>query len=109
MITTITLVNIYEGLGDYKKAIEYAYTALEENIRYHGKDRIDNVFLKEIIGDLYAQQGIFEKAEDEYTKALIDRERLFPADVKALNRLEEKLSSVQNKQVADFPFLIMWT
>ena len=105
----ITLVNIYEGLGDYKKAIEYAYTALEENIRYHGKDRIDNVFLKEIIGDLYAQQGIFEKAEDEYTKALIDRERLFPADVKALNRLEEKLSSVQNKQVADFPFLIMWT
>ena len=104
-----TLVNVYEGLGDYEKAAAYAQEALEENIRYHGLDRIDNVFLYEVVGDLCAQQGLWEKAEAEYTRALVERERLFPADTKSLERLEEKLSGVQNQKPADFPFLVMWT
>lgn len=105
----ITLVNVYQGLGEYAKAVDHAQDALKETIRYHGKDRIDVVFLHEVIGDLFVQQGCFAKATEEYTKALINRERLFPADTAALDRLEEKLNIAQDEKPANFSFLVMWT
>lgn len=104
-----TLVNVYQGLGEYAQAAAYAQTALEETIRYHGKDRIDVVFLHEVIGDLFVQQGYFAKAAEEYTTALVTREKLFPADIAALDRLEEKLNCAQEEKPSDIPFLIMWT
>ncbi len=104
-----TLANVYQGLGEYAQATSYAQSALEETIRYHGKDRIDVVFLHEVIGDLFIQQGDYTKAVEEYTTALVNRERLFPADQQALYRLEEKLNGAQNEKPADIPFLIMWT
>ena len=96
-------------MEDYEKAAEYARVALKENIRYHGKDRIDNVFLYETMGDMLAKQNRFAEAAENYTSALVNRERLFPADTAAIERLEEKIDSVQQHKVPAFSNTVFWT
>lgn len=104
-----TLLCVYQNMEDYEKAAEYARVALEENIRYHGKDRIDNVFLYETMGDMLAKQNRFNEAAENYTSALVNRERLFPADTAAIERLEEKIDSVQQHKVPAFSNTVFWT
>lgn len=104
----ITLVCVYQSLGEYEKAVAHAKTALEETIRYHGENRIDVVFLQETIGDLLVRQERFAEAEEQYTLALVKREKHFPADINALMRLEEKLTCTQERRIPQMPNMIMW-
>ena len=102
------LAYIYQGLGDYDRAMEYTRAALEDTIRYHGADRIDAMLYRENLGDLLAKRGDFAQAVEEYSQALGRREHLYPADAAAINRLEEKLACAQQGTAAHLPFLIMW-
>lgn len=102
------LAYIHQGLEDYAKAMEYTQAAMEDTIRYHGADRIDGMLYLENLGDLLARQGDFSKAASKYSTALGAREKLYPADVEAIGRLEEKLVCTQQGRTADLPFLIMW-
>lgn len=104
----ITLVCVYQSLGEYEKAVSCAKTALEDTIRYHGENRIDVVFLHEVIGDLLVRQGRFSEAYERYTIASVNREKCFPADIDALARLEEKLTYIQESRLPQTPDLIMW-
>lgn len=102
------LAYIYQGLGDYEQAIAYTQAALEDTIRFHGADRIDAMMYLEMLGDLFVKQGKFSEAVSKYSSALGKREKLFPADHAAIERLEEKLSCAQQETASDLPFLIMW-
>lgn len=102
------LAYIYQGMGDYAQAIAYTEAAQEGMIRYHGTDRIDVLLYQENMGDLLAKKGSFSEAADKYATALGAREKLYPADIAAITRLEEKLSCAQDGKSADMPFLIMW-
>lgn len=102
------LMGVYQGMGEYSKAAEYAKNALEETIRYHGENRIDVVLLQEILGDLLVQQQCFADAARYYTLALVKREKCFPADTRALEQLEEKLTCAQEGQIPPIPNLILW-
>lgn len=104
----MVLMDVYQGMGEYGKAAEYAQSALEESIRYHGDDRIDSVYLQEILGDLQARQKNFTEATWNYTLALVKREKLYPADTGALARLEEKLACTQENNIPQTPNLMMW-
>jgi len=102
------LMGVYQGMGEYSKAAEYARTALSETIRYHGEDRIDTVLLQEILGDLLVQQQCFGEASRYYTIALVKREKNFPADTDALAQLEEKLACASENKIPRIPALILW-
>ena len=104
----ITLVCVYQSLGEYEKAIAYAETALEDTIRYHGANRIDALYLHEVIGDLLARQGRFSEACERYTLALVTREKNLPADTAALARLEKKLTCAEEGKAHQIPEIIMW-
>ena len=102
------LAYIYQGMGDYAQAMAYTQAAQDAMIRYHGKDRIDVLLYQENMGDLLARQGSFSQAENQYATALGAREKLYPADTAAIDRLEKKLTCAQQGKVSDLPFLIMW-
>jgi tetratricopeptide (TPR) repeat protein len=104
----ITLVCVYQSLGEYEKAIAYAEAALEDTIRYHGANRIDALYLHEVIGDLLARQGRFSEACERYTLALVMREKNLPADTAALARLEKKLTCAEEGKAHQIPEIIMW-
>ena len=104
-----TLVCVYQAMGAFETAVNHARQALEQTVRWHGRDRIDVVFLRETIGDLLARQGDFRGASEAYTEALVNREKLFPADTAALQRLEEKLDDAQRGEISAYPALIFWT
>lgn len=102
------LAYIHQGLGNYAQAMEYTEAALEDTKRYHGADRIDAMLYLENLGDLLTKQGNFSEAINKYATALGGREKLYPADTAAINRLEQKLACAQQEKSADMPFLIMW-
>ena len=102
------LAYIYQGMGDYTRAMEYTEAAREEMIRYHGSDRIDVLLYLENSADLLAKKGAFSEAVAKYSEALGAREKLYPADTAAISRIEEKLSFAQQGKEAALPFLIMW-
>lgn len=93
----MVLVYVYHGLSEFDTAIDLAQTALEENNRYHGKERIDAMFLHEMCGDLLAQKGDYDAAIARYADALCGREKLYSADRVSLARVEEKLTDAQNR------------
>ena len=91
-----------------KGDIAYAEAALEDTIRYHGANRIDALYLHEVIGDLLARQGRFSEACERYTLALVTREKNLPADTAALARLEKKLTCAEEGKAHQIPEIIMW-
>ena len=102
------LAYIYQGMGDYTQAIAYTQAAQNDMIHYHGSDRIDVLLYLENMGDLLAKHGDFSEAVSKYAAALGTREKLYPADITAIDRLEKKLTCAQQGKSADMPFLIMW-
>lgn len=104
-----TLTSVYQGLGMYSQAMDYARSALEETLRYHGRERIDVMILHEIMGDLLVMQGRFPEAQEKYATALGGREKYFPADTKSLDQLEEKLTCAQQHIVPGIPVRILWS
>lgn len=91
----MVLAYVHHGLKNYAQALDYARQALEGNNHYHGKNRIDAMFLHEMQGDLLALQGQYEQAERSYALALGGREKLYSADVDSITRLEEKMTGVR--------------
>lgn len=91
----MVLAYVHHGLKNYALALDHAQQALEASNRYHGENRIDAMFLYEMQGDLLALQGRYEQAELKYTLALGGREKLYPADINSITRLEEKITDVQ--------------
>ena len=104
-----TLTSIYQGMGEYIKAQACAEEALEKTIHYHGADRIDAMFLHESLGDLLVKQGRFAEAAQKYATALGGREKLYPAGIDAIQRLEGKLGCLRRDQTPEIPFHIIWT
>lgn len=70
-------------------------------IYYHGESRIDVLLFRESLGDCEMKENQFVKARAIYAKVLNDRERFFPADLKSLQRLEEKYEKAKDEVQAN--------
>lgn len=102
------LAYIYQGMGDYTQAMAYTEAAMESMIHYHGTNRIDTLLYQENLGDLQVRQGNYSEAAEKYVTALGGREKLYPADIAAIERLEMKLDCAKQGKPSEIPFLIMW-
>ena len=102
------LAYIYQGMGDYAQAMAYTEAAMESMIHYHGTNRIDTLLYQENLGDLQVRQGNYSEAAEKYVTALGGREKLYPADIAAIERLEMKLDCAKQGKPSEIPFLIMW-
>lgn len=108
LYTMMALVDIYRGLKEYDKAMDYAKQALKGHLHYHGEATKDTWLFTETIADLYAMTGRFKEAEDEYAQALSGREKYFPSDVKSMERVEEKYFLAKEGKCSDMPPRISW-
>jgi len=105
----MVMAYVHYGLKDYQTAYDWAARSLEENLYYRGEDRIDIMFLHEMLGDLLCLMERYDEACEEYETTIGGREKFFPSDVKSLKQLEEKLACAQEGRYANLPFQDTWT
>lgn len=95
--------------GKYSEARKYVEECIEQMIYYHGEDRIDVLLFRESLGDCEMRDGQFAEARAIYAKVLNDRERLFPSDMKAIARLEEKYEKAKAEVPGNYEMHAVWS
>lgn len=104
----IILARVYFALGEYDLAADYLRKGMQTNLDFRGGATIDIMLSQEMLGDILAHAENYDQACQEYTLALVGREKYFPSDVTAIDRLEQKLTCAQQKKPSGLPFLDIW-
>ncbi len=105
----MVLVYVYYDMHMYDEAARYADLAVKESLYYRGEKCIDMLFLYEMQGDARFREEKYDEARAAYAKALGGREKYFPADQEALDRLEKKYICTGEHKDAGYPLLEIWT
>lgn len=104
-----TLAYILFRQGKYEETRKFLEECIEQMIYYHGESRIDVLLFRESLGDCEMKENQFAKARAIYAKVLNDRERFFPADLKSLQRLEEKYEKAKDEVSANYEMHVLWS
>ena len=104
-----TMAYIVYRQGKYEEARHFLEESIDQMIYYHGEDRIDVLLFRESLGDCEMNDHNFESARKMYLKVLTDRERLFPSDVKSIQRLEEKYEKAKAEVPEHYEMSVMWS
>ena len=104
-----TMAYIVYRQGKYEEARHFLEESIDQMIYYHGEDRIDVLLFRESLGDCEMNDHNFEAARRMYLKVLTDRERLFPSDVKSIQRLEAKYEKAKAEVPEHYEMSVMWS
>lgn len=104
-----TMAYIVYRQGKYEEARHFLEESIDQMIYYHGEDRIDVLLFRESLGDCEMNDHNFEAARRMYLKVLTDRERLFPSDVKSIQRIEQKYEKAKAEVPEHYEMSVMWS